>query len=988
MQERVQSLKAGEPAKDAGKALIGELRAGKLPQMVDWFDPALLAQIGMRSIVSGTMGEYADQRLMQAATDRVTEDDLRRRYDYSKTSSDQCSFWVDYVSDLGDGFEATYAIAYLMAAPSLQVERTPILEAGRILIMGGDQAYPQSSAQEYQARLLDPYNAAFTNSLVPPNSQSGDPLILTARAPEAGLPERNVFALPGNHDWYDGLGAFDSLFCSARDRISRGNGKLIGGWRCKQHRSYFAVRLPYDWWIWGADIQLEGVFDDPQRDYFDIMSEQVGPNGKVILCLAEPSWTHENYDNLFEIASLAQKYGGKVCAVLAGDLHHYSRYTADPVTKLANEGVLPRDVQFITCGGGGAFAHATHGLKQEIDLRWPDRPQSQADVPQNPAQAHRTSPLSEPDNSVRPGALKATSYKLNMVDEATYPSPVKSRLMCLKNLFLPFHNTGFALFVGFVYFMYAWVFSVTISAHDTNASLAEVSAAESRAIDKYGNALRMQLSPAGSDAALNNYDRSELAFETESQLGSLADFVALRAKMLSGEAAGYQGRTALTNLPAKIDAFIGSWNRLAIFDRAQDMNKRVPDFINGLEQDQLVIRDSTVAQLGYHLARAVKRYDVVEIRRASQAFQDELGKISKPIYEVVLKSEDIVEKSTDPAIISAAGSLAHAGAKAGDIISFISTKVNETSSEAHPFGFQNVAEEILFKIQDPQRVFLASQLNPAFFFMLLGLLFVLIYYADVAAKSIFGVALKIGLGTLHFIAHVTALLLVFYIVGPGAALTVTAIAVVAASLTGLAAFFLFGRMTGFIVGLAALLFLVFALQTATGAPIGEKISLLFAHVFSLQPDGWIMTHGGTHLKGLIGENGFKMDHPLVALLSVLTFMIATILLGGLLGAFIFGLYWTLMSVLFAKHKDDAFGALGIRHYKHFLRMKFEKDRLTIYPIAIDTVPGRTGWQSASDAAAAGQPIPPHKPLIMPRVALKPFMIEQEPIIIMAPGAAA
>ena len=67
-------------------------------------------------------------------------------------------------------------------------------------------------------------------------------------------------------------------------------------------------------------------------------------------------------------------------------------------------------------------------------------------------------------------------------------------------------------------------------------------------------------------------------------------------------------------------------------------------------------------------------------------------------------------------------------------------------------------------------------------------------------------------------------------------------------------------------------------------------------------------------------------------------------------------------------------------------MKFEKDRLTIYPIAIDTDPGRTGWQSASDAAAAGQPVPPHNPLIMPRVDLKPFMIEKEPIVIMAPSA--
>ena len=185
----------------------------------------------------------------------------------------QCPLWVDYISDLGDGFEATYAMALLMSAEALQVKDAKGsgdmigLDAGEFLIMGGDQAYPQSSALEYQHRLIDPYNWAFT-----PGSENG-----------SGGAERKLFALPGNHDWYDGLGAFDSLFCSARDRISEGDGKLIGGWRCKQHRSYFAIRLPHDWWIWGADIQLGGVFDDPQRDYFDIMSKETSSKSKIIL---------------------------------------------------------------------------------------------------------------------------------------------------------------------------------------------------------------------------------------------------------------------------------------------------------------------------------------------------------------------------------------------------------------------------------------------------------------------------------------------------------------------------------------------------------------------------------------------------------------------------------------------------------------------------------------------------------------------------------
>lgn len=67
------------------------------------------------------------------------------------------------------------------------------------------------------------------------------------------------------------------------------------------------------------------------------------------------------------------------------------------------------------------------------------------------------------------------------------------------------------------------------------------------------------------------------------------------------------------------------------------------------------------------------------------------------------------------------------------------------------------------------------------------------------------------------------------------------------------------------------------------------------------------------------------------------------------------------------------GALGIRHYEHFLRLRFEPEQVTIYPIAIDKVPGRRGWRAASAGERAQSP-----PLIVPKDALKPRLIE-EPI---------
>ena len=113
------------------------------------------------------------------------------------------SIWVDYIADVGDGFEATYTMAYLLAQQSLEVgEGQPPLPPGSILIMGGDQCYPQATREDYRKRLQVPYGWAL----------------------DVPQPTRKLFAIPGNHDWYDGLNAFDSLFCSSRDKLSEVQG--------------------------------------------------------------------------------------------------------------------------------------------------------------------------------------------------------------------------------------------------------------------------------------------------------------------------------------------------------------------------------------------------------------------------------------------------------------------------------------------------------------------------------------------------------------------------------------------------------------------------------------------------------------------------------------------------------------------------------------------------------------------------------------------
>jgi hypothetical protein len=813
-----------QPAGDHGPEIIERLRRGDLPQMVDWFDPGLLAKVGVRSIISATLGAYTDQRLTQAATDNVKESELKGRYDYSSTGNprhaivpdETGSVWVDYIADLGDGFESTYAMAYLLAGDQLKVagDANP-LPAGKLLVMGGDQVYPDATKQEYHTRLRDPYDWAFS---------------------PAKKPMRKLFAIPGNHDWYDGLCAFSALFCSARDRISRGKGTQIGGWRCYQHRSYFAIKLEHGWWIWGPDIQLADNLDDSQRDYFDLMAEQTRPGDKIILCLAEPSWLHQNYDNMHEISILARRKGAVIVAVIAGDWHHYSRYTCDDL-----------GIQFITCGGGGAFAHATHGLKKSIKLSWATRTgqprtSSASDpeefnriertviapggsdftlnpdaasasmatqaAPAEPAAGGEHSPPPEPkpmaDSDAGPAGFRRKVKRMRQEDiklsakryecgaTAIYPPQWRSRLLSLRNLWLPFHNKRFAFLVGVIYFLYAWVWA----ASDPRQSpiMAKL----------YGD-IQVVASAAEKNLAAADAQVKDLKQEQQ-RLATTPGAPAEAASKLAADLARAEDR-----------------QRMAAADLSE-------------------VRDRQLKMLGDNDQRLLEKLSV----RLTAIFQD-------PALSV--------------------------GGKIGGMIGAM-----VTTSLAY--------------ILDPQAFFTAAERNPTFAFLLIGLWLGLVFYVELPSGWLGGLG-KLIVGTAHFAAHVLALLVVSW------------------------------------------------LATGTSTPLAAVLSS--AMPGSLWPD----------------------------IIRVTWNLGVTLLLGGILGGLIMGLYWTLTCALFSMHTGDAFGALGIRHYKSFLRIKLEKDRATIYPIALDHVPGRTGWRSE---LREGEVRPAHDPRILPVKPLQPHLIEP-PIMI-------
>jgi hypothetical protein len=337
---------------------------------VRWLSPGELWRAGVKVVLSSVFASYADKREVQEALQPTP---------LAVPPSQSGELWLDFVADLGDGFDATCTVAGLLAAERLDPQPAPDgmtagpLPRASVLVLGGDEVYPTAAAREYDNRMKGPYRAALPDAVDAPS----------------------MFVLPGNHDWYDGLTSFLRVFAQ---------GRSIGGWRTRQNRSYFAVQLPHRWWLVGLDTQFGSELDAPQLRYFArFLTAELQPGDSVILCCATPTWVEtaddqhrDAFNSLHwfdrnyirtrhDDAGAIVQTGASVRLWITGDSHHYARFaerwagedtTPDSLAQEAGaEPVLPPDAQrrqMVTCGLGGAYLSATHDLPAALPLPPPN----------------------------------------------------------------------------------------------------------------------------------------------------------------------------------------------------------------------------------------------------------------------------------------------------------------------------------------------------------------------------------------------------------------------------------------------------------------------------------------------------------------------------------------------------------------------------------------------------------------------------------------
>jgi len=341
----------------------------------------------------------------------------------------KAEFWFDYLSDAGDGTKAMYSIAYLALSnlwinpvggskelpkvlppdesqrnvSSIKSDQLSILPRGEFLFFGGDTAYHAAEYMTLVNRIQRPFNYAYEdlrdNKLISDDD-----------------PRRPLFGIPGNHDYYDQIDGFRRQF----RRPIRKEGPLppkhsggnyaqlsIPGFRRVQEASYVALRLPFQWRLWGLDTEsasdrLELNLDRRQENFFRSISQEAGKfkaPEKLILATCSPSTVFGKIadaddpkvarpmkalkietpflptapSNLQSMGN-AQLDAGQCRLDLSGDVHHYARYwgpkapTGSAIRKhnKVKQEATASSYASVVSGSGGAFHHPSTTYDNEI----------------------------------------------------------------------------------------------------------------------------------------------------------------------------------------------------------------------------------------------------------------------------------------------------------------------------------------------------------------------------------------------------------------------------------------------------------------------------------------------------------------------------------------------------------------------------------------------------------------------------------------------
>ena len=318
-----------------------------------WIDPVPLWQSRNQNLVRLFGDPTNDERRLwmelQRQAGKLSEDLIVDEH----ADREEISFIV--VGDTGEGDASQHAVV------------KPLLACGRdtdFMVVCSDVIYPAGDAEDYEAKFYEPYDGY----------------------------RRPIYALPGNHDWYDGLVGFMHHLCGAevsslpategrpsslKERLRRllwrrparrsqrelpSRRRDEEGRRSGQRSPYFAVDTG-PLLVVGIDTGMGGPIDGEQGGWLRRISREI--DKPKLLLTGKPLYVdgeHHPYpiEDGGTVDEIVRDPAHRYVAAIGGDIHNYQRYS---VTLSGRDAPL----QYIVSGGGGAYMSATHRIPR-VDL--------------------------------------------------------------------------------------------------------------------------------------------------------------------------------------------------------------------------------------------------------------------------------------------------------------------------------------------------------------------------------------------------------------------------------------------------------------------------------------------------------------------------------------------------------------------------------------------------------------------------------------------
>jgi hypothetical protein len=245
-----------------------------------------------------------------------------------------------------------------------QLVTVPLLnrlsEATDFMVIASDVIYPAGGAAEYAAKFYAPY---------------------------AGY-AKPIYAIPGNHDWYDGLTGFMFHLCRVEERPAapqprfpsrawlrellwhrapRVDGATGARLRAALRDARPASGQPAPYFLIDTgplqlvciDTGIAGRIDRDQARWLRAVS--AASDKPKILVTGKPLYANgARRRSPIEgepdgcVDEIVRRREHNYVAAIGGDVHNYQRYPVD-----VGDG---RTIQYLVSGGGGAFMHATHTI--------------------------------------------------------------------------------------------------------------------------------------------------------------------------------------------------------------------------------------------------------------------------------------------------------------------------------------------------------------------------------------------------------------------------------------------------------------------------------------------------------------------------------------------------------------------------------------------------------------------------------------------------